>query len=278
MNAKLYICPTPIGNLGDITKRTLEILQNCDCVYAEDTRKTLQLLNSFSIKKSVFRLDENCMKQKACEVLRAVQSGKNVAYCTDAGMPGVSDPGLSLISDAYENDVSVEVLPGVSAVTTAYVASGFCNTKFLFAGFMPRKNSERKQAIVDIQKAQCTAIFYESPKRLVDSLRLMSEAIPQTKIAICRELTKMHEEVWRGVCIDAYNEFSSRDSIKGEIAIVLDFENSANSDKGGIDPKALAKILINSDVSTKSASKVLAKVCGISKGEAYALVCALKKS
>ena len=162
---KLIICPTPLGNLGDVTARSLEALRAADVVCAEDTRVTARLLAAFDIHASLERLDEASLTRMATSVINRVLAGKTIAYCTDAGMPGVSDPGLRLVSAARAAGAPVEVLPGPSAVTLAYVASGCENQHFFFGGFFPRKNTERS-AILDQLSNMCAAlIFYESPKR-----------------------------------------------------------------------------------------------------------------
>ena len=166
---KLIICPTPLGNLGDITKRTLEAFSQCDVVCCEDTRVTGKLLSVLGIKKSLERLDEATLSSKAEYIAQRVLSGEIIAYASDAGMPGVSDPGQRLVDAALEVGAVVEVLPGPTALTTAYVASGFSAQSFYFGAFFPRKEGERKRLLSQLKSLDAVLIFYESPLRLVSA-------------------------------------------------------------------------------------------------------------
>ena len=222
---KLIICPTPIGNLGDMTERTLEALADADVVCAEDTRVTGKLLAAFGIGKRIERLDEALIGARAGSIVDRVLAGEVIAYCSDAGMPGVSDPGLRLVRAAREAGAPVEVLPGASAAATAYVASGCTCPRFYFGGFFPRKESERKAALDALRTLDAALIFYESPNRVASALASMAETFPLREAAVCRELTKLHEEVVRDALPSLRDEFARRaqaGSIKGEIAIVID--------------------------------------------------------
>ena len=207
---KLLICPTPLGNLGDVTKRSIEAFENCDVVCCEDTRVTSKLLNVFGIHKPLERLDEASVSHKAKHLIERINNGEIVAYASDAGMPGVSDPGQRLIDAARNADVPVEVLPGPTAVTTAYVASGFPAQSFYFGAFFPRKPGERTRLLQQLKALNSVLVFYGSPLRLVSALKAISDVLPTRRVAVCRELTKLHEEVVRGSISEVYSEFLAR--------------------------------------------------------------------
>lgn len=233
MSGVLYICPTPIGNLGDITVRTLEVLRSVDVVCAEDTRVTGKLLTAYDISKPIERLDEEALSKRCGQIVERLQAGEKIAYCSDAGMPGVSDPGLRLVDAAREANVSVEVLPGANAVVTAYVASGFINPQFYFGGFMPRKHQEQITALSPLKSLNACLIFYESPARIAASLSSIAEVFPHREVAVCRELTKLHEEIYRGLSSEVRDEFQRRkdeSSIKGEIVVVIDAAGTEERD------------------------------------------------
>lgn len=266
--SKIIICGTPIGNLSDSSNRLVDTLKNVDVIYAEDTRVTSKLLNYFKIKTPIKRLDENLMEKNVNKIIDEVCLGKLIAYCSDAGMPGVSDPGLKLVSCARKANVQVEVLPGPTAAITAYVASGFTNQNFYFGAFLPRKATELKQTLNDLSKLKAVLIFYESPNRLNSSLKLIAEVLPAAQIAVCRELTKVHEEVVTGCSVDVYKQFESRKSIKGEIVICID---SAGIDEEPIDSSkviALANKLHLQGLKSTTIAEILRDAFNISKNEA----------
>ena len=185
---RLVICPTPLGNLGDMTARALDALRAADVVCAEDTRVTGRLLAAFRIEKRLERLDEATLADRAARIVERVLAGETVVYCSDAGMPGVSDPGLRLVRAAREAQAPVEVLPGPTAAATAYVASGCVDPRFYFGGFFPRKQAERQALLESLRALDAALVFYESPNRLVDALEALAAAFPQREVAVCREL------------------------------------------------------------------------------------------
>lgn len=275
---KLIICPTPIGNLGDITTRMRECLANAQVVCAEDTRVTGKLLAALGIRRPLERLDEATLSQRASSIVHRVLAGETIAYCSDAGMPGVSDPGLRLVRAAREAGALVEVLPGPVAAATAYVASGCTNQRFFFAGFFPRKDAERRSALQSVSSLDAALIYYESPKRLVDALVMIADVFPYREIAVCRELTKVHEEVMRGTTMyvrDAFIRRAAAEGIKGEIVLVIDGpsseEKAAVAGKAAVEGKMRAVQLRASGMSKKDIAKTLASELGISRNEAYAL-------
>ena len=273
MTGTLYICPTPLGNLGDMTARTLEALRAADVVCAEDTRVTGKLLAAFDIEKRLERLDENMMAHACAGVVERVLAGETIAYCSDAGMPGVSDPGLRLVRAAREAQAPVVVLPGPTAGATAYVASGCTDACFYFGGFLPRRAGERERMLEGLRGLQAALIFYESPNRLVDSLESLAKVFPLREAAVCRELTKLHEEVVRASTDDLWREFAGRESIKGEIAIVVDgpvaAEAEAERDAAAASAEERAAELAASGMRGKAIAKALAAEFGLARNAAY---------
>lgn len=276
MPGKLIICPTPLGNLGDMTTRALDALRAADVICAEDTRVTGKLLAALGIEgKRIERLDENVIAQRAAEITARVIAGEVIAYCTDAGMPGVSDPGLRLVRTARVAGVPVEVLPGPTAVATAYVASGCIDQSFYFGGFFPRKDAARRQLLEQLKPLQAALVFYESPNRLVGALRVIAETLPLRGVAVCRELTKLHEEVVRGPAPQVSEEFAQRETVKGEIAIVIDgpseAEREAEAAAATADAATRARELVAAGKRPKEITRQLVEEFGIPKNNAYDL-------
>ncbi|WP_276915179.1 16S rRNA (cytidine(1402)-2'-O)-methyltransferase [Parvibacter caecicola] len=276
-NGKLVIVPTPIGNLGDMTLRSLEALRAADAVCAEDTRVTGKLLAHFEIRKPLERLDEAMISAKAAAVMERVAAGEVVAYCSDAGMPGVSDPGLRLVAAAREAGVAVEVLPGASAASCAYVASGTVCPRFYFGGFFPRKGVEQRAVLEQLRGLDAALVFYESPNRLVTALEAVAEALPLRQVAVCRELTKLHEEVARGAAAELAERFAARAAqpggIRGEIALVIDAPNVAEGEAAAESAAASAQVraadLATEGLRTKEIARRLAAEFGIPRNDAY---------
>lgn len=279
---KLIIVPTPIGNLGDMTLRSLEALRTADMVCAEDTRVTGKLLAHFDIRKPLERLDEAMIGAKAASVMERVAAGEVVAYCSDAGMPGVSDPGLRLVAAAHEAGVPVEVLPGASAAACAYVASGTVCPRFYFGGFFPRKAGEQRAVLEELRGLNAALVFYESPNRLVTALAAIAEVLPWREVAVCRELTKLHEEVARGTAVELRALFGARaeepGGIRGEIALVIDVpgedETAADAAEAAASAEARAVELAAEGLRTKQIAKQLAAEFGIARNDAYELAMA----
>ena len=209
---KLIIIPTPLGNLGDVTKRTLLAFEACDTMCCEDTRVTGKLLAALGVEKRLERLDEATVSKRAGEIVRRVLDGEVIGFASDAGMPGVSDPGQRLVDEAHNQGARVEVLPGGTAVATAYVASGFPTQSFYFGAFFPRKDGERKRALESLRRLDAALVFYESPQRIVSALACIADAFPLRRVAVCRELTKVHEEVYRDLAPSVRDEFAARAS------------------------------------------------------------------
>ncbi len=217
----LYVVPTPIGNLEDLTIRSLNILKTVDLIGAEDTRNTRKLLSHYEVHCPLTSYHEHSDQSKLDYLVSELKNGKQVAIVSDAGMPGISDPGTVLIQRAIEEDINVVVLPGANAALCALVGSGLPTDQFYFYGFLPRKNKERKQAWDELLKQKSTIILYESPYRLVDTLKELKEHLGNRRMAVARELTKKFEEYIRG-SVDEVLEWAKTGIIKGEFCLVVE--------------------------------------------------------
>lgn len=271
---KLYLVPTPIGNLKDITLRALEVLENVDVIAAEDTRQTLKLLNHFNIKKTLISYHKHNENGKSEEIINRINSGENIALVTDAGTPGISDPGAVIVRKCIDENISFEVLPGATAITTALVYSGLDTTRFIFRGFIPRENKDRNALINDIKDIKESIILYESPYRIVSTLEFLLESLGNRNIAVCRELTKLHEDIIRGNLEDVISHFKEN-APRGEFVLVLEGKQQEIIDKENkqkwenLTIKEHIITLINSNMSKKDAIKAVAKERGLSKQEVY---------
>ena len=218
---RLVVCATPIGNLGDVTLRVLEALRTADTIAAEDTRVTSKLLARYEITGRLERCDEHTVERRTPRLLERIAAGEVIALCSDAGTPGVSDPGARLVDACLEAGLTVEVLPGASAILAALVASGLPTHAFYFGGFLPRKAGERLRALEALAALDATLVFYESPNRAGAVLTSIAQAYPGRRAVLARELTKMHEEVVRGPIEQVAQEISSREVIRGEVVLLV---------------------------------------------------------
>lgn len=274
MSGKLYVVPTPIGNLKDITLRALEVLQSVDIVAAEDTRQSLKLLNHFDIKKPLVSYHQHNENFKSEGIISKLREGKNIALVSDAGTPGISDPGSVIIQKCIEENIEFEVLTGATAVTTALVYSGLDTTKFLFRGFIPRENKERNPIIQDLKERQETLIFYEAPHRLIKTLEFLYENLGNRKIAICRELTKLYEEIIRLPLEDAIKYYNEKEP-RGEYVLVVEgkseeeIKREEEKEWENLTIEEHIKKYINEGLAKKDAIKKTAKDRGMSKSEVY---------
>ena len=216
----LYICGTPIGNLEDITLRALKILKEVNLIAAEDTRHTLKLLNHYQINTKITSYHEYNKFKKAPYLVEILKNGQDIALVSDAGMPGISDPGYVLIDLALKDNIKIIPVPGVSALITALVVSGLPTDKFVFEGFLPRKIKERKRYFKSIENEERTIIFYEAPHRLKRALKDMLEILGDRRVVLARELTKMYEEIIRGKLSQILTEISTKE-VKGEITLIV---------------------------------------------------------
>ena len=218
---RLYIVGTPIGNLGDLTPRAAEAFRAADAICCEDTRVTAKLLAHLEVSRPLIRCDENVIASRAAEIVERVLSGETIAFASDAGMPSVSDPGQLLVDAAREAGAPVEVIPGPSACVTALVSSGISCDHFFFEGFLPRKQGERVRRLQELAAVPGALLFYESPHRAAASLDAIATVFPQRMVALCRELTKLHEEVVRDVAPRLAERIREREELRGEIVIVV---------------------------------------------------------
>lgn len=264
---KLYICPTPIGNLEDITLRTLRILKEVDLIAAEDTRHTIKLLNHYEIKKPLTSYHEHNIKEKGIELIESLKTGMSIALVSDAGMPGISDPGEDLIRLAIYEDIQIIVLPGPSASITALVASGLSTDKFAFEGFLSSKKKDRVQELKELKEEKRTLIIYESPHRLLASLGNMLDILGNRNIAIIRELTKLYEEIFRGTIEDGINKFTSQ-KIKGEFVLIIEGNQEENIELNINIEKELIKY-VNQGLSKKESVNMVVKEFNLPKNEVY---------
>lgn len=221
MSGCLYMVGTPIGNLGDMSPRVAEAFRAADAICCEDTRVTSKLLAHLGISKTLIRCDENVIVQRAPELVDRLLAGETLAFASDAGMPSVSDPGQVLVDAARDAGIEVQVIPGPSACVTALVASGISCEHFFFEGFLPRKHGERVRRLSELACVPGALLFYESPHRAAASLQAIAQVFPKRRVALCRELTKLHEEVLRDKAPALLETVLARGEMRGEMVIVV---------------------------------------------------------
>ncbi|MBS4761801.1 16S rRNA (cytidine(1402)-2'-O)-methyltransferase [Carnobacteriaceae bacterium zg-ZUI252] len=277
----LYLVPTPIGNLEDITFRALNTLKQVTIIACEDTRHTQKLLTHFDIHVSTVSFHEHNMQQRIPQLIERLQQGESIAQVSDAGMPCISDPGHELVKACIEQQIAVVALPGANAATTALIASGLAPQPFMFYGFLPRKTSTQKEVLESFVTLQVTTIFYESPYRLKDTLtNMLSVFSPDRQVVICRELTKKYEEFTRGT-LQEVTDYVQVTEIKGEICLLLgpalqcEIEQHAKTDMPKTLPEHLSIkeqvewVMTTTQQSSKDAIKTVSKALGLSKKDVY---------
>lgn len=265
---QLFLCATPIGNLQDITLRVLDTLKNVDLIACEDTRHTSKLLNHFEIKTPLTSYYEHNKKFKGELLIKELLEGKNLALVSDAGMPGIQDPGQDLVQACIKEGIEVTVLPGAVAAITALVASGISSERFCFEGFVPRGKREKKEFFINLLEEERTIICYESPHRVLDTLAVMLEVFGEKKMAACREMTKKYEEVFRGSIEEVWNYFNEKE-IKGEFTLVIEASVVIKESKDLDWAIEETKKLITEGVSPKEAVNRIAKEAEIKKRDLY---------
>ena len=266
----LYVVGTPIGNLEDMSVRAVRTLQEVDFIAAEDTRVTLKLLNHFEIKKPMVSYHDHNIREKGEVIIAKLQSGENGAIVTDAGMPCISDPGEDLVRLCAENNITVQVVPGPSAAISALALSGLNTSKFVFEGFLTTNKSGRIENLEALKNEPRTLIFYESPHKLKDTLRDLRKVLGNRKISLCRELTKIHEEVDRTDLDGAIAEYEER-TPKGEYVLIVEGAPEEAGEVSFTLEQAIDMVLALSAKGTplSSAAKDVAKQTGFKKGELY---------
>ncbi len=268
MSGKLYVVGTPIGNLEDFSPRAVRILNEVDFIAAEDTRVTVKLLNHFNIHKPMVAYFEHNKKERGNTVLERILAGESCAIVTDAGMPAISDPGEDLIRDAHENGIPVESVPGPTAFATALALSGCPSGRFCFEGFLSVNKPQRIKHLNEVKNERRTMIFYEAPHKLIRTLGDMLEYFGDRKIAIVREITKIHETVMRTTLCEAV-EFYKTQAPRGEYVLIIEGASEQEKVFTLEEAVALAKKLSNEGMSHTAAAKEAALTTGIKKSEIY---------
>ncbi len=265
----LYIVGTPIGNLEDITYRAVRVLQNVDLIAAEDTRHTGKLLHHFQVKAPQISYHDHNRHSRHPEILEHLTAGKVIALVTDAGMPGISDPGYELVVACLEANIPVVPIPGVSAVTTAVSASGLPSDRFIFEGFLPVKGQERISRLDSLASEARTIVIYESPHRLQQTIKDLTKVLGiERKIVLARELTKLYEEFWRGTLEEAATQLKNKEP-QGEYTLLVAGTPTALPYLSAIEIESELKAIMLQKVSRSQASRQLAKVTAHSRQELY---------
>jgi 16S rRNA (cytidine1402-2'-O)-methyltransferase len=272
--SSLYLVGTPIGNLEDITLRALRILKEVDLIACEDTRQTMKLLGHYGIQTRTVSYHEHNEMTKAAELVVDLEGGAKIALVTDAGMPGISDPGFRLIALAIRHHVPVVPIPGASAFLAALVASGLPTDSFRFSGFLPSKSGQRRKLLESVKDSPRTQVFYEAPHRLLGTLSDITEMLgPERHVVVAREVTKIHEEFLRGRVRDVFDQLKSRGDVRGEITLLIAKAEEGASVSASSETRTLAQrvreIMASEQADEKAALKKVAKERGIGKSEAY---------
>lgn len=283
----LTLVGTPIGNLSDLSPRGLEALRAADTVCAEDTRVAGRLLAAFGVSARLERCDENVIGQKAASLVERMREGERIAFVSDAGMPAVADPGARLVDAALDAGVAVDVVPGPSAVTCAIAGAGFAAGAFYFGGFLPRKDAERDRLLAELAALPAVLAFYESPHRVAASLAAVARVFPGRRAALCRELTKMHQEVVRGVAGELAEQVAGRE-LKGECVLLVDApgaeelgrarreREAAELGLGAAEEFDLDRAIergLGAGKAPSALAKELARASGLSRREVYGRIC-----
>jgi 16S rRNA (cytidine1402-2'-O)-methyltransferase len=267
MPGLLYVVATPIGNLEDITYRAVRVLGEADLIACEDTRQTRKLLDHYHIHKPTISYHDHNEAERTEDLTARLLAGETIALVSDAGMPLVSDPGYRLVHAAIEAGISVQPIPGPSASLTALAASGLPTDSFHFGGFLPPKTGQRLKLLESLAEEQATLIFYEAPHRILETLEAIEAAMGPRPVVVAREITKIHEEFLRGTAAEIHAQLASRDSVKGEITLLIGKAMAPPPDDTPI-PEAV-EALISGGVPRMDAIKQVARRRGLSKREVY---------
>ncbi|MBR4753985.1 MAG: 16S rRNA (cytidine(1402)-2'-O)-methyltransferase [Lachnospiraceae bacterium] len=275
MQGKLYLCATPIGNLEDITYRVVRTLKEVDLIAAEDTRNSIKILNHFDIKTPMTSYHEHNKIEKAEYLVEQMAAGKNVALITDAGTPGISDPGEELVKMCYRDGIEVTSLPGAAACINALAISGLSTRRFSFEAFLPTDKKEREAVLEELKNDTRTLVIYEAPHHLIKTLEALFGTLGNRDTAICRELTKIHESVFKGSLESALSFFRENEP-RGEFVIVIegrdrrDIQKEEQEKWADVDVKDHIEMYISKGMTKKEAIKQVALDRGVSKREIYA--------
>ena len=272
MAGTLYLVSTPIGNLEDITHRAVRVLREVDVIACEDTRHTKNLLNHYGINTRTISYHEHNERERAVELLEQLESGSDLAIVSDAGTPGISDPGFRLARLAIENEVRVVPVPGPSALIAALVASGIATDEFFFGGFLPARSGARRARLNELRSIPATLIFYEAPHRIAAALRDALEILGEREAVVARELTKVHEEFVRGRLSELAVRFSAAESARGEMVLIIDravIQDEGDTEKTVASLAALVTKLESEGLDHRAALKKAAREMGLSRAAAY---------
>ena len=268
MSGKLYLVATPIGNLEDITLRALRILKEVDYIAAEDTRNTLKLLNHFEIKKPLISNHRHNEEEREDGLIEKLKEGKNIAVVSDAGTPGISDPGEVIVKRAIEENIEVIPIPGACAAINALIASGLDTKEFVFLGFLPLNKKLRKEKLEEIKNENKTIIIYEAPHKIKDSLKDLKEVVGERKVVLARELTKIHEEFIRG---NINKIIEKSENLKGEMILLIEGSNEINCENilNNLSLEEHYNVYEKQGLDKKEIIKKIAKDRGVNKNEIY---------
>lgn len=266
---QLYICGTPIGNLEDISLRTLRALKEVDFIACEDTRVTRKLLNKYEIQKELVSYHEHNKEESGARIIERLKGQETCALVSDAGMPGINDPGSDLIRKCLEQEIKYTVLPGPSAFLTALIFSGMANERFIYEGFFPRDKSGKKAIKMSLEKEEGTVIFYESPHRIQKTVDFFLEFFPERKIALVREISKIYEEMISGTSLEVKEKIKDR-TLKGEFVLIV--EGKEKSEEKTLSEKELEILfnnLLEEGLSKKEVMQKMVEISGYSKNDIY---------
>ena len=274
MAGTLYLCATPIGNLEDITFRVLRVLREADLIAAEDTRNSIRLLNYFEIETPMTSYHEYNKFDKGRVLIEKLLEGKDIALITDAGTPGISDPGEELVRMCYEEGITVTAVPGASACVSALTISGLPTRRFAFEAFLPSDKKEREAVLSCLEKEQRTIVLYEAPHRLIKTLKMLGERLGDRRVSVCRELTKRHETVYRSTLLEAVSYYEEN-LPKGECVLVIEglsreeIEQEEQKKWSNLSIEEHMEYYLSQGIDKKEAMKQVAKDRGVSKRDIY---------
>ena len=272
MPGTLYLIATPIGNLEDITHRAVRLLDEVEVIACEDTRHTKKLLNHYGINTRTISYHEHNERERSSELIERLTSGADVAVVSDAGTPGISDPGFRLARIAIDSGVQVVPVPGASALISALVASGLPTDEFFFGGFLPARSGARRARLSELRSLPATLIFYEGPHRIAATLKDALEILGERQAVVARELTKMHEEIVRGSLSELTARFSSPESARGEMVLIIDRTVMPNQTAGNESEASVSALVAEFEaigLDHRAALKKAARELGLSRDEAY---------
>jgi 16S rRNA (cytidine1402-2'-O)-methyltransferase len=272
MTGTLYLVATPIGNLEDITQRALRVLREVDLIACEDTRHTRVLLNHYGIKTKMLSYHEHNERERAAELSELLAEGASIAIVSDAGTPGINDPGFRLVNDAIRRGARVVPVPGPTAFVVALIASGLPTDEFFFGGFLPARTAQRRARLLEMRSLNSTLIFYEAPHRIAQALSDAREILGEREAAVARELTKLHEEIARGRLSELAEHFAADDAARGEMVLVIDrkvIEVEMNMLDARLDIVERVAALESEGLDNRAALKRVARELGLSRSEAY---------